>query len=99
MGATSIHATLVSSSDSRCRLRLALYLAPIILLACEHAKPASAILNCFTPNMFKMNKGYAGAERANWYPQQTQLAPGAGYQTGGGYAAQLGGYGGYSPMK
>lgn len=55
-------------------------IGPMILLMFNF-QHTGAILNCFTPNMFKMGKlgqhqgpyvgqsGY-GAERANWYPQQ-----------------------------
>lgn len=65
----------------------------MFLLVGQQAQPTDAILNCFTPNMFKMGKaGQPGAsyggESPNWYPQ-------AGYQGGypGGYAGQ------HNPMK
>lgn len=66
-----------SNLERLSRLRkFALIVAPIFLLACDQIHPAGAILNCFTPNMFKMGKGgqpivygpHSG-ERANWYPQ------------------------------
>lgn len=75
--------------------RMMLLFAPIILLSCDQIKPASAILNCFTPNMFKMGKqnpaaGY-GFERGAMWPYNQQ----AGYPTSGFGSS---GYG-YNPMK
>lgn len=72
---------------------LGLLVSVFLLLVGQQAQPTDAILNCFTPNMFKMGKtgqpgaGYGG-EPPNWYSQSV-------YQGGypGGYAGQ------YNPMK
>lgn len=82
-----------------CRKMLLFILAPIMLLvACDRLiQPTGAILNCFTPNMFKMGKGgqavgYGFERGANWpYNQQAAF----GYNSFGGAA----GLGGQSPMK
>lgn len=85
-------------------------LAPIILLNNNVIiRQANGILNCFTPNMFKMGKFqsqqspygpsmYGGAERANWYgaggPQQQVLNyPPYGLQMAGSYGQA------HNPMK
>lgn len=85
--------------SKRYKFKAVLLVAPAIflLLTCNQIKPTSAIFNCFTPNMFKMNKGgqptlYApphSGERAGWYPQAQQQY--SGYP---GYMSM-----GYHPMK
>lgn len=58
-----------------CRKLLFLF-APIILLGCDKLQPTNAILNCFTPNMFKMGKGGQqvgyGFERGSNWPYGSQ---------------------------
>lgn len=43
-----------------------------LLIISNNVQPTHAILNCFNPNMFKMNKQPLVGDRANWYPQQQQ---------------------------
>lgn len=64
-------------------------LATIALLAAAACciKPTSAIFNCLSPNAFKMKHApfainpYSGAERTNWYPQQTAYGQSPQHQT------------------
>lgn len=79
--------------NGRRRKMLLFLFAPIILLGCDKLiQPTSAILNCFTPNMFKMGKGGQSVGYGSTWPYNQQA--GLGSQSFGAT-----GFGGQNPMK